>query len=176
MRLLLAFVLLALAAAPRAQDLNPALAPLAGLIGQWEGEARAQTQTGPKVMIQTEDVRAELGGQIILVEGMGREMGEDGEVVFNAFGVFSVDAQTGEVWFDAFTHEGRHTRVQPTFTEDGFEWGLEPEMGPKIHYTMRFDEQGRWVETGRVSMDGGENWLDFFEMTLSRVDSQAGGH
>ena len=168
-------VLALLASAAWAQEPQDALVPLAALVGQWEGTAVATTPQGRVELIQTEDVRLELGGALIVVEGTGREVGpggEPGEVVFNAHGVFSVDGATGEVWLDAFTMENRHTRVQPTITEDGFEWELRPENGPIIHYTMRFDEDGRWVETGKVSMDGGSSWIDFFEMTLARVDAE----
>lgn len=151
----------------------PALAPLAGLIGTWEGPATAITQTGPVEVWQTEVVRAELGGALIVVEGTGRAMGEDGEpgeVVFNAFGVFSVDVQSGTVWMDAFTQEGRHTRVSPEMVDGGFDWGLDIENGPTVRYQMRLDAEGRWVETGRVSMDGGTTWLDSFSMILTRVE------
>ncbi|MEL6617118.1 MAG: hypothetical protein AAFQ43_15360 [Bacteroidota bacterium] len=179
----LTLVLLTLAACSHAQapadtptpeaSLHPALAPLAGLIGDWEGQARAMTPTGPKEMIQTERVRPELGGAILIVEGTGREIGEDGEpgaVVFNAFGIFSVDTATGTVYLDAFTQEGRHVRVAPTLLDDGFDWGLQPDLGPTIEYQMRFDEDGRWVETGRASMDGGATWFDSFSMTLTRME------
>ena len=178
MRLATLLALLLLSPAALAQEasgdaLHPALAPLTGLLGDWEGRARAMTPAGPKEMIQTERVRAELGGAILVVEGTGREIGEDGEpgaVVFNAFGIFSVDAATGTVYFDAFTQEGRHVRVQPELLADGFDWGMQPENGPLVEYQMRFDAEGRWVETGRVSMDGGTTWLDSFEMTLNRVE------
>lgn len=167
-RLGLLLAVLLLPAFVSAQDVHPALAPYARLVGQWEGPATATNPGGRMEMTQTEEVRVELGGNLVVVEGTGRDA--EGEVVFNAFGVFSVDGATGEVWFDAFTQEGRHTRVQPTATDDGFEWSLQPEAGPMIHYTMRFDDEGRWVETGRVSMDGGTNWIDFFEMTLDPVE------
>ena len=182
LRLLVITGLVSLAVCPRAQtvgapapeaELTPALAPLAGLLGRWDGPATAMTQSGPVELWQTEEVRAEIGGALIVVEGTGRQMGEDGtpgEVVFNAFGVFSVDAQTGTVWMDAFTQEGRHTRVAPDVLQDGFDWGIDVEAGPTMRYQMRFDDEGRWTETGRVSMDGGETWFDSFSMTLSRVE------
>lgn len=154
------------------QDLNPALEPFAMMVGQWEGRAEARTPQGVQVMRQTEDVRVELGGNLMVVEGMGRRLdadGEPGEIAFNAYGILSVDAQSGTVYLDAFTMEGRHTRVAPVVTDDGFEWSITPEQGPRIHYVMRIDDQGRWVETGEVSLDGGTTWMPFFEMTLERA-------
>jgi hypothetical protein len=142
------------------------------MIGQWEGSAEARTPQGLAAMRQTEDVRVELGGNLMVVEGIGRRLeaeGEPGEIAFNAYGVLSVDAQSGVVYLDAFTMEGRHTRVAPGVTEDGFEWSITPEQGPRIHYVMRMDEAGRWIETGEVSLDGGGSWMPFFEMTLERV-------
>ncbi|MEO0557610.1 MAG: hypothetical protein AAF170_05430 [Bacteroidota bacterium] len=170
--LLLSLGLLLAWPAASAQELHPSLEPFAMMIGQWEGRAEARMPQGAMVMQQTEDVRVELGGNLIVIEGMGRQLdadGEPGEVVFNAYGILSVDAQTGTAYLDAFTMEGRHTRVAPVVTEDGFEWSITPEQGPRIHYVMRLDEEGRWVETGQVSLDGGTTWMPFFEMTLERV-------
>jgi len=163
---------LALAPAGRTQALHEALAPFARLVGTWEGTAEALTPSGPLTLRQTEQVRPELEGHLLVVEGTGRYLDdapEPGEIGFHAFGVFSVDAATDTVFYDAFTREGRHTRVQPVVTEDGFEWSITPEQGPVIHYVMRIDAEGRWVETGEMSFDGGATWRPFFEMTLSRV-------
>ena len=177
MRSLLLVLLLAVPAAAQpaadaAPELHPALAPFAGLVGQWQGEARARGRDGETVLIQTEDVRVGLGGAILTVEGRGRAVGEDGapgETLFNAHGVFSVDGETGAVYLDAFTHENRHTRVRPTPVDGGFDWGIEPENDPRIAYAMRFDEAGRWTEAGRMTFDDGATWIPFFEMTLERV-------
>ena len=171
MRALVLAVVLAVPAF--AQDLNPALAPYAGLLGDWVGTAETLTPSGPMTVAQTETVRTELQGNLIVVEGRGRSLGPDGEpsdeVGFNAFGIFSVDAATGTVYFDAFTMEGRHVRVAPTPVEGGFDWSMRPGGRTVIAYEVRFDEAGRWVETGEVSLDDGETWRPFFEMTLDRV-------
>ena len=175
MRALVVAILLSAASVASAQDLHPSLQPLAGLLGDWAGPAEAMTPTGPQRLHQTEAVRTELSGNLIVVEGLGRRLAADGrvgdEIAFNAFGVFSVDAATGDVYLDAFTQEGRHTRVQPTIVEGGFDWSITPENGPRIEYQMRFDEAGRWVETGRMTFDGGATWRPFFEMTLARVEA-----
>ena len=174
MRALVLAVALSAACTVSAQDLHPSLQPLAGLLGDWAGTAEAMTPSGPQRLHQTEAVRVELGGNLLVVEGLGRRLGDDGEageIVFNAFGVFSVDAATGEGWFDAFTQEGRHTRVQPVVVQNGFDWSIEPENGPRIEYQMRFDDAGRWIETGRMTFDDGATWRPFFEMTLARVEA-----
>ena len=181
MRTFLVALLVALAAPAEAQpaadaapELHPALAPFAGLIGQWRGEARATGRDGETVLLQTEDVRVGLGGAILTVEGRGRALGDGGaagETLFHAHGVFSVDGETGTVYLDAFTKENRHTRVQPAPVDGGFDWSIEPESGPRIANTMRFDEAGRWTETGRMTFDGGATWIPFFEMTLERVEA-----
>lgn len=151
-----------------AVELQPPLLPLARLAGEWEGEAEVLMPTGRRITLrQHERVVPRLGGAVLVVEGTGR--GESGEVEFNALGVFSVDAATGTVYLDAFTREGRHTRVAPTLLDDGFDWQVTPEAGPRLRYQMRFDDAGRWVETGEVSLDGGATWLPTFSMTLTRV-------
>ena len=63
--------------------------------------------------------------------------------------------------------------MAPVVTEDGFEWSITPEQGPRIHYVMRIDDEGRWLEPGEVSLGEGATWIPFFEMALERVD--AGG-
>ena len=171
---LLALVLLAPAAlAQDAPELAPALQPFAGLLGDWAGPATQQTPSGPVEVLQTETVRVGLDGAIMTVEGLGRRVdeGEPGEVAFHAFGVFSADAETGEVWLDTWTREGRHVRVQPVPVEGGFDWGFDvSEGGPRVDYQMRFDEAGRWTETGRVTLPGGRV-MDIFEMALDRVEA-----
>jgi hypothetical protein len=37
-----------------------------------------------------------------------------------------------------------------------------------MRYTIHVNGD-RWLETGRMSTDGGETWSEFFGMTLERV-------
>lgn len=153
--------------------LHPALVPFAGLVGDWAGRAEQRTATGPVTVHQTERVRVGLGGAVLTVEGTGRRLrddGQPGEIAFHAFGVFSVDGETGEVWLDTWTRDHQHVRLQPEPVENGFDWGFEvPDGGPVVRYEMRFDDQGRWVETGQVRLPTGQTF-DTFEMTLDRVE------
>ena len=47
---------------------------------------------------------------------------------------------------------------------------MGPRLGLRIEYQTRFDAEGRWVETGRMTFDDGATWRPFFEMTLTRVE------
>ena len=176
--LVLAAPLVAQPADPFTTDttgLHAALAPYAGLVGDWSGTARQSTPAGPVEMQQTERVRVGLGGAILTVEGIGRHLAADGtpgEIVFHALGVFSVD-DAGAVWLDTRTRKNQHVRLQPEPVGNGFDWGFEvSEGGPVVAYEMRFDDAGRWVETGRVTLPSSQTF-DTFEMTLGRVDPAA---
>jgi hypothetical protein len=160
------------AASASAQDngLRETMRPLDYLVGQWEGPAWYVGRDGARVdVLQTEDVYAAAGGHVIVVQGTGYALDADGapgEATYNAFGVVSRDPETGGYLIDAF-NEGRHIRTDLVPTEDGFEWGFEA-GGRSVRYVMRLDEEGRWVETGSV-MTGPDRWMDFVQMTLSRV-------
>ncbi|WP_412060759.1 hypothetical protein [Rubrivirga sp. IMCC45206] len=173
MRALLLALLLSAASAVTAQELNPALAPYAALIGDWAGPADLMTPSGPLSLHHTQTVRSDLEGHLLVVEGVSRAVGDDGapgDISAGTLGVLSVNAAT--VYLDAFTMDDRHARVAPTPVEGGYDWTFEPGGQALVTYQMRFDDEGRWVETGRVSLDGGTSWQPFFEMTLSRVEAE----
>ena len=49
-------------------------------------------------------------------------------------------------------------------------WGFDvSESGSKIKFVLQVNDQGRWVETGEFSRDGGKTWVKFMEMELSKV-------
>jgi len=170
MRLPLLLALSLLAMPSIAQELHESMQPYEYLVGQWEGPAWYLTPTGQRVdVVQTEDVYAGAGGHIIVVQGTGylrQADGTPGEAAFNAFGVMSHDAAAGGHFVDAF-NEGRHIRTAVTPTDGGFEWAFEA-GGRRVRYVMHLDDDGRWVETGEA-MIGPESWVQFVEMTLSRV-------
>lgn len=165
MRLLLVLALVLFASSVLAQDGPDPMAPFAFMIGEWEGDAW-YTQAGNQRqhIRQAENVQPMLGGSVLLIQGTGRD--DAGEVVFQALGVLSYDAQASTYHLDAW-NDGRHIRADVTPVDGGFDWGFEA-GGRTIRYEMRLDEDGRWHETGEVMLPDGQVF-PFFEMTVART-------
>ena len=150
-----------------------ARAPLASeplfakLIGTWEGEG--WTMLGPNERAefkQTELVEAKANGHAITVEGLGKDK-ESGELVFQAFGVFSYDAEKDAYVLTTFQTEGYSITMNPEVTDDGFIWGFDVPQGT-VRYTATLTDTS-WTEIGEFSPDGGETWFQTFEMNLTKV-------
>ena len=147
-------------------DVAEPLQPFAFLVGDWAGSAWYASPGGERNQVyQTEHVQVKLGGQVLLVEGTGRADSPDGEIVFEALGILSYDAQTHQYHLDAW-NDGRYVRADVTPVEGGFDWGFDA-GGRQIRYEMRL-EDGRWHETGHMLLESGQS-VPFVELTLERV-------
>ena len=150
-------------------EVDETLEPFAFMVGRWAGPAWFMTPNGERqAAYQTERVQPMLDGTILLIEGTGREGGPDGEIVFQAVGILSHDADTGLYYLDAF-RDGRHVRAEIISVENGAEWGFEAD-GRQIHNVMRL-EDGRWHETGTVILGSGQS-IPVVEFTLERVSDE----
>lgn len=174
---LVALVLLALPVAAQPSDsAAPAdpMAPLEFLVGEWRGEG--WMMFGPDqrhTFVQHESVEPRLGGDVLLIEGVGRATEDTSRVAHHAFAVLAYDPVTERYLMRAF-RAGGPGGTQPVeaaaSVEDGaLVWGFEDPRAGRIRYTVRENEQGRWHEVGEMSRDGGETWYQFFETTLSRA-------
>lgn len=171
--MLIALSWLAVAAPLAAQRLgagaavDSAMAPLAWLIGDWEGEGSMQTRTGREGAAVREKVESRLDGRVLVMEGIGREPTSDetGRVVHHAFGVLSYDPEKRQYIFRAFRDGGA---IDPAgrLADGVFIWEFEV-PGGRTRYLIRQDK-GEWLETGEFSSDG-TTWRKFFEMRLHRV-------
>ncbi len=149
-----------------------AMKKIGWMAGDWEGEAKYDTGRGGEgawmTIRQSEVVRMKLAGRVMLVEGTGRAKGQGGEerVVFEALATVSYDPESKQYKMRAFGPEGA---VDPTFEvgEKSIVWGFTTRMGMS-RYTIKVDEQGRWVEVGERSGDEGKTWKKFVEMTLEK--------
>lgn len=170
-------VVLASAAAAAAQEPGAAnkaaMKKLDFLAGKWKGDATVVLgPQGKRAVKQTEDVQSRLGGQVLIIEGVGRgklpNRDEEG-IVFNALAVISYDAQARQYRMKAFRAEGLSVEPDITVSDRGFVWSFkEPQRGTHIKYTMTLTDKGEWHEVGAYSPDG-TAWTQFFEMTLTRV-------
>ena len=141
------------------------------LVGDWSGEA--WIQMGPKKEggFQTERVQKKLGGDIIVIDGLGKRKNEDGtagDVVHEAFGVISWDATKKVYRFDAWTAREGYVAAWMTVGDDrSATWGFDTPSGGKVRYTIKPTANGEWNEIGEFSRDG-NTYMKFFEMTLKK--------
>lgn len=143
------------------------------LEGNWEGKGWYR---GPDRKMnyfdQTEAVRSNLGGLILQIEGKGTMPDSiSGEPVLfhHAFAVVSYDEKLEKFKMRSFK-DGNFLETDAEIGEDGsFIWGFAlPGNEVKLRYTISLNEKGEWFETGEFSYKGG-NWIQNFEMTLSKV-------
>ena len=117
-----------------------------------------------------EEIRKDLDGTVVVIEGQGKRKlatGEEGPVVHHALAVLSYNEKKNVFrWQSWRVPGGMYTETEPVVTEGGFQWGMETPRG-KIRYTGRLTNDGRWVETGEFSSDG-QIWHVFFGMSLTR--------
>ncbi len=153
------------AAAPRAATAQmggdpelhrDALRRLAFLAGQWEGDGWFVTREGRRDIRQYEDVRYELDGTILLIEGTARERtgAEVGAVIFNAFAVVSW-SQEGGYRMHSYLWNGLQGERELTVGAQGFSWQQQTPGGP-VEYVMNVTPEGDWHEVGTLTRGGQE--------------------
>jgi hypothetical protein len=146
---------------------DSAMAPLAWLIGEWEGEAVAFSRTGRSPGTARESVQGRLNGRALVMEGIGREPSADGKgrVVHHAVGLLTYDPERRRYVLRALS-EGGVVDAEATIIDGVFTWGFQV-PGGQIRYHIR-QVDGEWHETGEYSADG-TTWRKMLEMKLRRV-------
>jgi len=144
------------------------------LVGTWKGSGWLIGQSGRQTFTVTESLTPKLGGQIIVVEGLGKSRDEktgEERIIHQAYGIFSYDKASENVKFRWYKAEGGGedaTTIQ--ISANKIVWGFDvPVNGSKVKFTESINEKGNWFEIGEVSRDGGKSWFRFFEMELSKV-------
>ncbi|MGD9588548.1 MAG: hypothetical protein AB7Q37_04290 [Pyrinomonadaceae bacterium] len=151
-----------------------ALKKLEFLAGEWKGSGWTLTPSGKHTSQVTEVFRYKLDGQIAIVEGRGVTTDEKTgaeKPIHQAFGVFSYDHASDRIrfrFYKAETGEEGETFIEPS--GKSITWGFDvKESGSKIKFVQRINPEGKWVETGDFSRDGGKTWIRFMEMELTRT-------
>lgn len=146
---------------------DSAMAPLAWLIGEWEGEAVSLTPNGRSPGTAQETVEGRLNGRVLVMEGIGREPSAEGtgRVVHHAIGVLTYDPERGRYVLRAL-RDGGVVDADATLTDGVFTWSFEV-PGGRIRFQIR-QVNGEWHETGEYSSDG-STWRKMLEMKLRRV-------
>jgi hypothetical protein len=140
--------------------------------GNWQGEAWYLGADRTKTFItQNEAINYKLDGAILIMEGTGSQKNEDtGEMmtVFRAFGVFTWNADESKYVLRAY-RDGNYIDSDVIPNGDGsYSWFIDLPYG-KTRYTLRHMDDGAWNEKGEFSRDGGENWMQIFEMTIRKI-------
>ena len=168
-----AIAALGLSVAAFAQSPAPTgeLAKAAFLLGKWQGGG--WIELGPNrrsEFRQFETISSRLGGDLIVMEGLGKRTAPDGTeiVTHEALGILSWDAKQQKALMRAYRAGGQFVDADVTLQPNRLTWQFRIAGVGDTRFTIVLDEQGRWFEIGEMSRDGAE-WRKFFETTLSRV-------
>jgi hypothetical protein len=146
-----------------------ALAPLAGLVGFWEGPATAVVGQGrTREFVQTEDVQWAASGTVITVRGIGRSTEPEtrGQIQHDAVAIIWLDDETGKLRFR--THrEGRSLEMDLEVKADTIIWGFAV-PGGRVRFTTAFGN-GVWHELGHFLREGAPP-VQTMELRLRRRD------
>jgi len=152
---------------PDLDEQRAAMARIAGMVGDWQGEANLTFPTQLTVH-QSEHIESAMNGLLIVVRGAGYATADRGGApIFNAFGVISYD-DARELYEFRVYNDGRAATATARFLDDGrLQWTMD--FSPVIvRYTIELGD-GVWRETGEMSRDGGATWTQTIEMNLRRL-------
>lgn len=141
------------------------------IIGTWKGEGWVFTPQGKETSSVTENIQYGVENTIIRMEGKGVKKLEDGseQIVHDALGILSYDVFRKKYKLNSFIARGMQTEASIELGEDGkVIWWFDAGPSNTIRYTLNVKD-GRWNEIGEMSSDG-ENWRQFFEMNLEKVN------
>ena len=140
----------------------------AKLIGNWQGEGWTMLGPGQRAEFSQEEIiSSKANGHVVVVEGLGTDK-DSGELVFQAFGIFSYDLVNDQYQFTAYQTNGYSVVVEPDISDDQFIWGFDTPQGT-IRYTADITENS-WSQVGEFSPDGGNTWFQTFAMDLTKVE------
>jgi hypothetical protein len=152
----------------RIQRAKEALAVLAPLVGQWEGNANAVVGRGQsRTFVQHEDVTWGSMGTVIVVRGTGRstEAHNRGAIEFEATAIIWFDDEANKIRMR--THrDGRSLELDVDVKPDTIIWGFAV-PGGRVRYTTAFGGDS-WHEVGEFIREGAAP-VRTMEMRLPRV-------
>src|SRR6185295_20388223 len=106
---------------------------------------------GQRRFTETESVQSKLGGQVLLIEGLGKTNvdGKETDItVHNAIALVSYDEKTKTFRFNAHQAAGRSVDCEARVTESTIEWGFADERAGTIRFTIKLTDSGKWFEIG----------------------------
>lgn len=144
------------------------LAAFSWMAGTWSGESWMQVGPGqPQTATVLEQAEFRLGDTLFLIEGRGEH---DGQVVHSALATIAYSPVEHRFIMRAHRAGGLYVDADIRISDEKIIWGFEDPRAGQIRYTIQQGPNGEWVEAGEMSRDGGQTWLEFFGMTLTRED------
>jgi hypothetical protein len=141
------------------------LAPLARLVGTWEGPASAVVGGGrTEQATQHEQVNFGSGATVLIVRGTGRL--KDGKVIHDATALIWYDAAANKLRMRAHRMEGIAIEPEIELKGDTLVWGFVV-PGGRIRFTTVFTDS-TWHEVGHFLREGAPP-IQTMEMRLKKV-------
>jgi len=141
------------------------MAPLAGMIGNWEGEASATTGPGQTQKArQTEEIISAANGTVLQVRGTGRDP-STGAIIYEAAGTIWFDIESGRIRMRTHNN-GRSIEPEVEVRPDTIVWGFAV-PGGRVRYTTAFTAD-TWHEVGEFVREGAPP-IRTMEMRLRRT-------
>lgn len=136
------------------------------MTGKWRGDGWVLNGDSRYEFRQTEHVRYNLDGAILLIDGRGfsKDGAADAEPYFSAFAVVSFNDRKEKYQFQSYSRGYAGTYDASVMDDGGFEW-----LVGSSRYRIWLTEDEQWFEIGERRQDNGE-WAQFFEMTLTRSE------
>ena len=143
-----------------------AMDKLSFLAGDLTGEGWIQMGRDKHLFFQSETVDQKVNNTVIVIDGQGIDS-ETKQIIHQAFAVISFDKAQNEYLMRAYRADGNFIDAEARVDENGsFIWGFTHPQAGQMRYTILLKD-GKWMETGEMSRDG-NNWFQFFEMTLAK--------
>ncbi len=142
--------------------------PVSKLLGEWHGSGSAMEPDRTRHEFEAaERVRWNLAGTALIIEGYGYTDAAGARVVgHDAFAFVTWDDESKGVKFHARRAGEAFQTFDMTWDADkeALIWFVQPN---RLRFTITVKD-GVWHEVGEFSPDGGENWVEFLEMSLNR--------
>jgi hypothetical protein len=143
------------------------LAPLARLVGRWEGDATALVDRQTKLVTQVEEVVWGAGSTVLMVRGTGRlKDGNPGTIIYEAAATIWYDAAAQKLRMRAHRMEGVAVEPELELKGDTLVWGFNV-MGGRVRYTTVFSDSS-WHEVGHFLREGAPP-VQMMEMRLKKL-------
>lgn len=155
------------AAAARIAKARAALAPVARMVGQWEGIADATVGPGQRLRIaQSEDISWGASETVLIIRGTGRGTtgADSGRVIFEAAALVWYDPEADRIRM--VSHRDGQS-VEPRFEvrADSIRWGFDV-PGGRVEYAIVIADD-TWHEVGHFVREGAPPF-PIVEMRLRR--------